>query len=319
MATNEGPQEPDSSVWPEMLVIADKYKEAMALAFLAALVNYKKKINKKNLLLAVKSKDSNLVLSILDIDKIDIKKLENVASRITQETIQLLSNKYNWNIDPKNEAIHAYIRDYVGDQIVQINKNTQDAIKNLVEDAWNKGENADILARRIKENIGLDPRRMKALENYRRYVENSENVKRLKTQEAKDKFVEKYVQKYEQRLLRARGDMIARTESINTVNEGSYAMYNQAANQGYIDKSKYVMEWIVTPDDRLCSNCARMYRQFAPIGGSFSNGKRCPTLHPDCRCCIVCRKIENISELNFSPPEITKPKTRSLKPKLPKV
>jgi len=71
------------------------------------------------------------------------------------------------------------------------------------------------------------------------------------------------------------------------LNTGAQAGYIQAVKAGELPPNA-MLEWITTPDERLCSECAPMNGETKPIGANttFSNGSVGPPLHPHCRCTL---------------------------------
>jgi SPP1 gp7 family putative phage head morphogenesis protein len=86
-----------------------------------------------------------------------------------------------------------------------------------------------------------------------------------------------------ERGLRARLEMIARTEILRASNLGAMAIYeaNQDVLQGW--------EWVATKDERTCDICGPKDGN-ADIGGkphAFDSGFEKPPAHPNCRCSVV--------------------------------
>ncbi len=79
---------------------------------------------------------------------------------------------------------------------------------------------------------------------------------------------------------------IARTETIRASNMGQQELWRAQRNGGRLTGHEQ-REWIVTPDDRLCPQCAAMEGALAPFDQAFSNGVMVPPLHPNCRCTIA--------------------------------
>lgn len=94
-------------------------------------------------------------------------------------------------------------------------------------------------------------------------------------------------------LLRNRGMLIARTETINAANGGQQLAWQVAQRQGILTDENSRKQWIVTQDDLLdLVICAPMpdmeENQDLKIGDFFTTGNGFqvmhPTAHPNCRC-----------------------------------
>lgn len=74
---------------------------------------------------------------------------------------------------------------------------------------------------------------------------------------------------YAQRALGIRANNIARTETMAAANQGQNEGWDQAADQGYFNPNDAEVEWVTTPDDRLCPTCAAMDGVRRPFDGMW--------------------------------------------------
>lgn len=84
----------------------------------------------------------------------------------------------------------------------------------------------------------------------------------------------------------ARAETIARTETMRASNEGQMTAWDQAVEAGMLSEDAQ-MEWITTPDDKLCPVCEGLDGVRAAIGEPFeADGETydSPPAHPNCRC-----------------------------------
>lgn len=83
-----------------------------------------------------------------------------------------------------------------------------------------------------------------------------------------------------------RADTIARTETMRASNQGQLEAWNQAKQAGLLLGNEQI-EWITTPDDRLCPICEPLDGQKIAFGEQFDvEGDKVysPPAHPRCRC-----------------------------------
>lgn len=299
---------PSADIWPAILEIADKYKLAISSAFLLGIQNYKKNINKSLLITALTNQNMEDVLKIINANPNSFKKLNTTFKKITDEVSTKIISEYSNVLDVKNVSLHKYIDKYVADLVVQINDQTKQVLKNVIREGWDNEILPKQLAKNITEVVGLDKRRMNSLLKYEHDLVMNKTLfnKYPNTPAGKDawlKEIHKLKMKKYNELLFDRGMTIARTEAINMANEGSRKTYEEMANRNPIIKNEYELLWILTPDDRLCNECRKMKDQRCSFSGNFtyvktnSEGKEInrsffkrPTLHPRCRCTIVCVK-----------------------------
>jgi hypothetical protein len=129
-------------------------------------------------------------------------------------------------------------------------------------------------ARMIRQHIGLTESDAKAVINYTR--------KLMQDFDLSEEQINSRVATYSKKKLRDRAENISRTETINAASSGQRNVWENAKSDGML--SGFERKWIITPDDRLCPECAKMKNKRAPIGGTYDNGVKGPTLHPRCRC-----------------------------------
>jgi hypothetical protein len=171
-----------------------------------------------------------------------------------------------------------YMRNESANLIVGIDNSVKAGIRTMLEASWNDQVTVQDTARKIKGIIGLDPRRVTALNNYelRLLDEGASNV-------------EGKVLRYGEKLLRDRAMMIGRTESINAGTAGVQAGWKTA--QAMNELSPQVEQvWLPSRIAGLCDLCEELptmpENQHVKVGGLFTSpdGRRIsgPTLHPHC-------------------------------------
>jgi uncharacterized protein YciI len=289
---------PNEDIWPEILEVADKYNNAATLAAIATLLSIKSKVGKK-FIKVIESNDDRVLNNFLDNVTLDGKKLKVVEKKMAKEVSELINNKYNFGVDIKSLAIDKYVDEHVAKLVVQVGNETKLAIKEIVKSGWNNGELPEDVYKNIKSVVPLDTRRKNSLIRYEQgLLKNKDLRNRFRNDKEFFKDVARLKEKYHQKLLLDRGRTIGRTENINLANEGSRQMYEASAKQNEQIQNNYELKWVVTPDDRLCNNCRQMINARSSFTGTFENkanvkivqegGLRRPTLHPRCRCAIVC-------------------------------
>ena len=129
------------------------------------------------------------------------------------------------------------------------------------------GNNPRKTARDFRGVIGLSAQQELAVRNYRNYLEtlNPEALRRSLRDARSDRTVaraiqdgvplteqqiESLVERYRQRSLKYRSEMIARVEAMRAVNMGEYESLLTAFNEGKLNKNLRRF-WVVTEDERL--------------------------------------------------------------------
>lgn len=172
---------------------------------------------------------------------------------------------------------------YAGTRVQYITEQTASLIREITLQGTLKGLTSYEQAQQIKMFIGLLPRHYVSIMNRAQ--------KLLESGESKDT-VQEFILKKSERLRKWRAETIALTEGHTAANEGLRAANTDAVNRGILDTHKYVRQWLVTPDERLCPRCMQMHKTTASLpSGTFPNGLNGPPLHPRCRCTEILVKI----------------------------
>ena len=166
------------------------------------------------------------------------------------------------SFDVINPRSVTWAEKYSSELVTLVGKETKKGLREIVTQGVKEGKTLKGIAKDIeKMGIGLNGRQTKALYKYRDLME----AQKLPSKVIKDKF-----DKYYNRLLRERSEMISRTE------------VNRSVNEGYLDSlegTRYEEVEISSAGDacHLCLDMAGIRYKRAEARG------RLP-VHPDCRC-----------------------------------
>jgi hypothetical protein len=238
----------------------------------------------------------------------ELDSLNTVPVRKAADTIGLALS-----FDLLNPDAIAFLSTYVMELIKQVSDETRRAIADVVMNAFQYGGHPYEQARTIRNMIGLTQQQSQAVANFRRMLENEplaaltrdlrdhrfaatlQQVGRMKGQLSKEQ-IDKMAQRYYDRYLKYRAEMIARTETIRASAMGQMETWRQAIAQGLLPQNMK-RKWTVTYDDRLCKSCRSipklnpegrgMDEQFMSDIGAVDG----PPLHPHCRCALV-KKVD---------------------------
>lgn len=301
--------------------IADAQVETVRKAFLEALRKIRGSTDEAKLEAAIKTGSVDQVIAALDLD-------QQIAAAMRTDVVPPLEDamiesgrqapvasmpkggELQMRFDLAAPNTVQYIRGYDFGLIKQVTDDTRQAIQGVVQNAFQNGGHPYEQARQIKTMVGLTDNQAKAVANFQRMLEEGDRT--ALTRELRDhRFdgtldralgelgegldqdqIDKMVARYAERMLAARAENIARTETINAAQAGLQLSWEQAADKGLLSRTKLRQGWLVTPDDRLCVYCAvipEMNPHGVPLGGYFQTPfgpKKRPTLHPQCRCTL---------------------------------
>lgn len=192
---------------------------------------------------------------------------------------------------------------------------TQEALR----DGIRRGLNPRDQARNFRSSIGLTARQTQAVNNFRRLLD--ENSSEALTRQLRDRRfdstvrraigageplstdqVDRMTDRYRERFLRYRSEVIARTEALRAVHAGSEEMYEQAFDQGLVDPQNVVRTWNTATDGRVRDHHTTMNGQERRPGEPFVSGNGNALRHPgdieapaeetiQCRCVIGTRIV----------------------------
>jgi len=191
------------------------------------------------------------------------------------------------------------------------------ATREALLDGIRRGLNPREQARAFRDSIGLTARQQQAVSNYRRLLE--ENSAEALTRRLRDaRFdrslqnaianetplsraqIDRMVERYRERYLKYRSEVIGRTEALRSVHEGAEEAFRQAIADGHVKPNEVRRIWNTAKDERVRSTHAAMHRQEQPVGVPFLSGAGVPLRFPAdpsappeesilCRCVVATR------------------------------
>ena len=159
------------------------------------------------------------------------------------------------------------------------------------------GLNPRAQARMFRESIGLTLRQQAAVTNYRRLLQEGSTealTRRLRDarfdstvrSSIKDgrplaqEQIDRMVTRYQERYVKYRSEVIARTESLSAVHEGKEELYQQAFDDGTLDPSKVRRKWHTARDPRVRDTHWPMSGQERAVGEPFTTGAGVSIMYP---------------------------------------
>jgi hypothetical protein len=166
-----------------------------------------------------------------------------------------------------NPALQSTMTSYQMTAIRGITEEVRQSIQAILRRTVSSGISPKVAAQEIRQIIGLAPSQVRAVDNYRRMLEDQplrslQNALRdkrfdrtvtradLEQVAISPEQIDKMVTRYQERFLNYRATMIARTESIRALNMSNQALWQSYINEGKIQTHRVIKEWIFTSDDR---------------------------------------------------------------------
>lgn len=176
------------------------------------------------------------------------------------------------------------IREFTGEQ--------RRAVREALTLGIARGANPIEQARDFRGSIGLTTRQVRAVENFRTLLTQGRRdglpsetalnralrdgrFDRTVMRAIRDgqpltaEQVDRMVDRYRQRYVRYRSEVIARTEALRAANEGTEEMYRQAIDAGQVQPAQLRRTWITAKDERVRGSHARLNGQVRMIGEAW--------------------------------------------------
>lgn len=314
---------PDTSEAKETFRIAAKYEDKFVRAFLSAVRNMLTPEDEKNFKQAFRSGSIQECIESIPVFRegaTDDKKVwerfmdqvDDVYYDILNESGQAAARRLNkdfkinfkFTMEPLQKAevpppisyvpVNPYSVEWMKTRSLDLAKKTlaanqREVIREILEDSFERGLRAEKTYASIKANIGLNH---KGPLSYRA-VRNREALHRAAGLPEVE--VKRLTDRYRNKLLKTRAQMIARTETIAANAAGRNQTWKLAQEAGQLPD--VVREWIAAPDspnpDRPCEQCEDLDGKTAKIGEPYESIEGpvdAPPAHPDCRCTETIRK-----------------------------
>lgn len=171
---------------------------------------------------------------------------------------------------------------YEFDLIRDISTTTKEAVRASVTEAVATGKPPQAIARQFRSTIGITDGQQKWVSNYRRALENGDTTALdYKLRDARydasvrngtltQEKIDTMVERYEQRLIKYRSEVIARTEGLRAVEIGQFESVKQGIDGGHIDPATE-KGWVTTQDGRERTWHDELHKKWLKFNEPFVN------------------------------------------------
>jgi predicted transcriptional regulator len=153
-------------------------------------------------------------------------------------------------------------------RIREIDQSIRDTVRQVLRTGLTDGDDPFAIARRVRNSVGLTRRQEAAVSNYERMLRalDPEALDRKLRDRRSDGTVERairndkllteaqirsLVNRYRDRYVKYRANVISRTESIRAVQGAQWELFQDMINKGQIDARQVRRTWINTGDDHV--------------------------------------------------------------------
>jgi hypothetical protein len=259
-------------VFQRLLQLADRYHVRFSTVMRSA-IRIGQRVSLEKLAAVIATKNEAAILAAIPWDdavqrmEISLPTLErDLATAAARMAERLLPGDLEYRFDITNPLSVRAALDHGAKLVTQIGDETREAIRTVIAQAIQEGVPPLTAAKQIRSSIGLNTRQAGAIA---KLIEDGAGAREIaRTQE---------------RMLRERTTLIARTETLWAANEGQRALWEQGVDAGVISPSAQ-REYITTPDDRLCPICEPLDGKLYGIDESITTDLGTvdsPPIHPN--------------------------------------
>lgn len=181
--------------------------------------------------------------------------------------------------------------------IAEFTQKQRAATRQALLDGITQGNNPRQQARAFRDSIGLTDSQVRAVNNYKRML--AEGDRAVLDRALRDKRFDpsikrafdsgepltrtqmnKMVERYRERFIKHRSEVIARTEALRSVHQGKHNMYLQAIEAGELDPNTLENEWQTSLRPNVRDSHGAMHGQKVPFNAEFISGLGNRALHP---------------------------------------
>lgn len=205
--------------------------------------------------------------------------------------------------DATNPSAVAYAEKYSAELVTEISRETEKALRDTIARGYREQLSPQEIGRLVRGNVGLTTRQASAVSKLQETLKNNpgrlvyagDRAIRVPANGMSATRLNREVTKYADKLLRNRGDLIARTEIMRATNEGQEQLWRQQISKGVLTGYE-LREWIATEDERICPICGKADGERRGFNEVFSAGVYSPPAHPACRCTLGISGVKRSSD-----------------------
>lgn len=168
-----------------------------------------------------------------------------------------------------------------------------DAIRSAIIDGMNRRLTPIAIARNFRDTIGMNDQTQKTVQNYRRLLESGSREALQRTlrdhrfdpkirtsietgEPLSQKSINMMVQRYGERLIKNRAETIAETEVLRSVNQANHEAFEQAIEDGVLERDQLVRMWVTRGDVLVRDSHAILNGEKRAVDEDFKPGLRFP-------------------------------------------
>lgn len=329
----------------QILNAIDKFTPIIREAFFAALADITDNVKLANVVDALNAGDVVAAFDALGFNNAALRPLTAAVEQSFETGGMMTANRIpavngvKFRFDVRNSKAEAWLRDHSSRLVTSISEDTRTSIRNILDGGLVAGRNPrnvalDIVGRidpttgrRVGGIVGLTPGQAGWVSRARSELGSPDTAAGYLQRALRDKRFDKIVQKsidtgvpldndtisrltgrYSDNVLRMRGETIARTEALQSLNQSQDMAFRQAIDEGIIDQSAVQRVWDSSGDARTRETHRAMDGQSVGLDEAFVSPSGARLMFPgdsslgaggeeiiNCRC-VVKHRIDFLAE-----------------------
>lgn len=271
---------------------ARKMEPRIARAFLLAMERVRDRVNAEELALLIARGDAGGVLRLLQLEQVpeDLAEFKAAIGEAVTEGARIAADNtapvegvdgriVRFVFDQQNPRLANFAQQISSTRIREIDNDVREVTRTIIADGAVQGNNPRETAIRVRDSIGLTAKQSAAVARCRQELEDQayadaanrslmhgtdRNTIRGRKSPLSQAQIDKMVDRYRARYVKYRSEVIARTESIRSLNGAQRELYQSYIDEGRLSPRQIQREWIFTNDGRTRNG----HRQIPEINGS---------------------------------------------------
>lgn len=243
---------------PDTTRLALRLSEQMQKEIIAAFKAMQNQVDMRALMAAFDSGNMNAAMQVLA--EADLPAELEVARQTLREAIVTVGEASavelgqflgtNISFELTNPEAVAFLEEYGASMVKNVTDETLQAIRTLLEQAYRDGMTSREVAKMIEDigGFGLTDRDIRQRQSL---------IETMREQGFTEAQINTEMDKWTKAKIKYRAQVIADNELVDAGNKGQRRLWDQALEDGLIDKTTK-RQWIITPDEKLCVICGPM-------------------------------------------------------------
>jgi uncharacterized protein with gpF-like domain len=197
--------------------------------------------------------------------------------------------------DYLSRHVQTAIRELDDKILPTLKADVRETVRQAIQAGIEAGKNPRTIARGLRDVVGLSPAQELAVRNYRAELEAGRSGAATKRALHDARFkvtdgmtpakIDKMVAVYRRNMQGFHAETISRTATLDALKKGQRLAWEQAIDEGIVERGRLQKTWITVGDDRVRDEHVAMQGETVPFDARYSNGEDLPGESTyNCRC-----------------------------------